>query len=61
MSGASERELLRTELRDRSIKVGQPYHGVSTSSPIAKVQWHLWGDSGSTLLVMTVDGKLRYV
>ena len=31
------------------------------SAPIAKIDWHPWGDAGSTLMVMTVDGKLRYV
>ncbi|KZV77417.1 hypothetical protein PENSPDRAFT_672792 [Peniophora sp. CONT] len=51
--------LVSTNIDCKSIKVGQPYHGVSTSSPIAKIQWHPWGDSGSTLLVMTADGKLR--
>lgn len=38
--------------------MGQYYH-TSAMSPIAKIDWHPWGDSGSTLLVMTVDGKLR--
>ena len=28
-------------------------------SPVAKIDWHPWGENGSTLLVMTVDGKLR--
>ena len=28
-------------------------------SPIAKIDWHPWGDAGSTLLIMTLDGKLR--
>ncbi|VDB86566.1 unnamed protein product [Peniophora sp. CBMAI 1063] len=51
--------LVPTNIDCKSIKVGQPYHGVATSSPVAKLQWHPWGDSGSTLLVMTVDGKLR--
>jgi len=30
------------------------------SPPIAKIDWHPWGEAGSTLLVMTSDGKLRY-
>ncbi|TFK55814.1 hypothetical protein OE88DRAFT_1804607 [Heliocybe sulcata] len=43
----------------KSIQVGQFYHASATSIPIAKVEWHPWGEGGSTLLVMTVDGKLR--
>jgi nucleoporin NUP82 len=43
----------------RSISVGQYYHGFK-EAPIAKIDWHPWGDGGTTLLVMTVDGKLRY-
>ncbi|KAI9000883.1 hypothetical protein BD414DRAFT_473007 [Trametes punicea] len=43
----------------KSIQIGQYYHASDTSAPIAKVDWHPWGQGGSTLLVMTVDGKLR--
>ncbi|KAI6047305.1 hypothetical protein EDC04DRAFT_2622716 [Pisolithus marmoratus] len=43
----------------KSVQVGQFYHASSTSVPIAKIEWHPWGDAGSTLMVMTVDGKLR--
>ncbi|KAH9045181.1 hypothetical protein EDB85DRAFT_2165813 [Lactarius pseudohatsudake] len=43
----------------KSIQVGQYFHGSSSSPPIAKIQWHPWGEAGSTLMVMTVDGKLR--
>ncbi|KZT20799.1 hypothetical protein NEOLEDRAFT_1140344 [Neolentinus lepideus HHB14362 ss-1] len=43
----------------KSIQVGQFYHASATSIPIAKIEWHPWGEGGSTLLVMTVDGKLR--
>jgi len=43
----------------RSIQVGQYFHASSASAPIAKVEWHPWGEAGSTLMVMTVDGKLR--
>lgn len=41
--------------------MGQYYHALDGSAPIAKVDWHPWGEAGSTLLVMTADGKLRYV
>lgn len=44
----------------RSVQIGQFYHASSSSAPIAKIEWHPWGEAGSTLLVMTVDGKLRY-
>ncbi|KAF8165176.1 hypothetical protein B0H34DRAFT_648691 [Crassisporium funariophilum] len=43
----------------KSIQVGQFYHAASSSAAIAKIDWHPWGEAGSTLLVMTVDGKLR--
>ena len=43
----------------RSLLVGQDYHGADSSAPVAKIQWHPWGDGGTTLIVMTVDGKLR--
>ncbi|KAH9965726.1 hypothetical protein BC827DRAFT_1179360 [Russula dissimulans] len=43
----------------KSIQVGQYFHASSASAPIAKVEWHPWGEAGSTLMVMTVDGKLR--
>lgn len=42
----------------RSLRIGTSYHSKSTSS-IAKADWHPWGAAGTTLLVMTVDGKLR--
>ena len=43
----------------RSIQVGQYFHASSASAPIAKIEWHPWGEAGSTLMVMTIDGKLR--
>ncbi|KAH9973089.1 hypothetical protein BGW80DRAFT_1437399 [Lactifluus volemus] len=43
----------------KSIQVGQYFHASSASAPIAKIEWHPWGDAGSTLMVMTEDGKLR--
>jgi nucleoporin NUP82 len=45
----------------RSVQVGQFYHASNAAAPIAKIEWHPWGEAGSTLMVMTVDGKLRYV
>ncbi|KAJ7591256.1 hypothetical protein C8J56DRAFT_1136358 [Mycena floridula] len=43
----------------KSFQVGQFYHATKSSPPIAKIEWHPWGVGGSTLMVMTVDGKLR--
>src|ERR1700677_4813246 len=45
----------------RSIQVGQFYHASDMSAAVAKIEWHPWGEAGSTLMVMTIDGKLRYV
>jgi nucleoporin NUP82 len=44
----------------RSVQVGQFYHASKTSAPIVRVEWHPWGEAGSTLLVMTIDGKMRF-
>jgi nucleoporin NUP82 len=41
------------------VQVGQFYHAAKNSAPIAKIEWHPWGEAASTLLVMTADGKLR--
>lgn len=43
----------------KALPVGPYYHAPRDSAPIAKVAWHPWGESGSTLLVMTADGKMR--
>ena len=43
----------------RCVQIGQFYHAANASAVIAKIDWHPWGEAGSTLLVMTVDGKLR--
>ncbi|KAJ7283796.1 hypothetical protein C8J57DRAFT_1171692 [Mycena rebaudengoi] len=43
----------------KSLQIGQFYHAATSSAPIAKIQWHPWGDAGSTLMVMTEDGRLR--
>ncbi|KAF7985224.1 hypothetical protein HWV62_7864 [Athelia sp. TMB] len=51
--------LVPTAIDCKSIQVGQFYHASDASAAIAKVEWHPWGEAGSTLMVMTVDGKLR--
>ncbi|GLB33650.1 putative nuclear pore component [Lyophyllum shimeji] len=43
----------------KSVQVGQFYHASNAAAPIAKIEWHPWGEAGSTLMVMTTDGKLR--
>ncbi|KAI0082558.1 hypothetical protein K474DRAFT_1655355 [Panus rudis PR-1116 ss-1] len=52
-------KLVPTMVDCKSIQVGQYIHAFKASAPIAKIDWHPWGDGGTTLLVMTVDGKLR--
>ncbi|RDB22839.1 Nucleoporin nup82 [Hypsizygus marmoreus] len=51
--------LVPDKLDCKSVQVGQFYHASTAAAPIAKIEWHPWGEAGSTLLVMTVDGKLR--
>lgn len=51
---------LVTETIDcKAVQVGQYYHASKSAAPIAKVEWHPWGEAGSTLMVMTIDGKMR--
>ncbi|KAI0952617.1 hypothetical protein AcV7_008361 [Taiwanofungus camphoratus] len=52
-------KLVPTTVDCKSIQIGQFYHAADTSVPIAKIDWHPWGEGGSTLMVMTIDGKLR--
>lgn len=51
--------LVPTSVDCKSIRIGQYIHGARDAPPIAKIDWHPWGDGGTTLMVMTVDGKLR--
>ncbi|KAG5643781.1 hypothetical protein DXG03_009660 [Asterophora parasitica] len=51
--------LVPDKLDCKSVQVGQFYHASNASAPIAKIEWHPWGEAGSTLMVMTTDGKLR--
>ncbi|KAI6034264.1 hypothetical protein BKA83DRAFT_4187528 [Pisolithus microcarpus] len=53
-------KLVSSTIDCKSVQVGQFYHASTTSVPVAKIEWHPWGEAGSTLMVMTVDGKLRY-
>ncbi|KAH8118607.1 hypothetical protein DFH11DRAFT_1568326 [Phellopilus nigrolimitatus] len=51
-------KMVTSRIDCKSLQIGQHYH-TSSMSPVAKIDWHPWGEAGSTLLVMTVDGKLR--
>ncbi|KAG6880302.1 hypothetical protein C0992_000079 [Termitomyces sp. T32_za158] len=51
--------LIPETLDCKSVQVGQFYHATNMAAPIAKIEWHPWGEAGSTLMVMTTDGKLR--
>ncbi|PBL02649.1 hypothetical protein ARMGADRAFT_1050264 [Armillaria gallica] len=51
--------LVPDQLDCKSVQVGQYHHASDTSPPITKIQWHPWGEAGTTLMVMTIDGKLR--
>ncbi|TDL29694.1 hypothetical protein BD410DRAFT_817721 [Rickenella mellea] len=52
-------KLVTSRVDCKSVQIGQYYHASSSSPPIAKIEWHPWGEAGSTLLVMTSDGKMR--
>ena len=52
-------DVLRNPRPDRSISVGQFYHSLPGSSPVAQVTFHEWGENGSSLLILTQDGILR--
>ncbi|KAG6832947.1 hypothetical protein H0H92_004831 [Tricholoma furcatifolium] len=51
--------LVASTIDCKSVQVGQFYHGSTTAAPVAKIEWHPWGDAGSTIMVMTTDGKMR--
>ncbi|TBU46590.1 hypothetical protein BD309DRAFT_1007925 [Dichomitus squalens] len=52
-------KLVTATVECKSFQVGQYHHAIETSAPVAKIDWHPWGQGGSTLLVLTTDGKLR--
>ena len=43
----------------RTVSVAPYYHSAHSDAAIAKVDWHPWGESGTSLLVLTEDGLLR--
>ncbi|KAI6164741.1 hypothetical protein EDD17DRAFT_1557731 [Pisolithus thermaeus] len=46
-------KLVSSTIECKSVQVGQFYHASTT------IEWHPWGEAGSILMVVTVDGKLR--
>ncbi|KAF8318139.1 hypothetical protein DL93DRAFT_2054844 [Clavulina sp. PMI_390] len=55
----SYHKLVNPRVDCKAIQVGQYYHATTGSSRIAKIDWHPWGDGGSSLLVLTSDTVLR--
>ncbi|KIY73757.1 hypothetical protein CYLTODRAFT_193304 [Cylindrobasidium torrendii FP15055 ss-10] len=51
--------LVPEKLDCKAVQIGQNTHATRSSPAVAKVDWHPWGDAGTTLLVLTVDGRIR--
>ncbi|CBQ67735.1 conserved hypothetical protein [Sporisorium reilianum SRZ2] len=47
------------EIVCRTVPVAPYYHSAHSDSAVAKVDWHPWGENGTSLLVLTEDGLLR--
>ncbi|TKY90562.1 hypothetical protein EX895_000560 [Sporisorium graminicola] len=47
------------EIVCRTIPVAPYYHSSHSDAAVSKVDWHPWGESGTSLLVLTEDGLLR--
>lgn len=43
----------------RAVPIAPYYHSAHSDAAVAKVDWHPWGESGTSLLVLTDDGLLR--
>ncbi|KAG8965932.1 hypothetical protein FRC03_012768 [Tulasnella sp. 419] len=52
-------KLVTTKVDCKCHQVGQYYHATEGAPRIVKVDWHPWGEGGSSLLVMTADGAFR--
>ncbi|KAF8592657.1 hypothetical protein K439DRAFT_1650279 [Ramaria rubella] len=52
-------KLVTSKVDCRTIQVGQFHHATNSAVPISKIEWHPWGKSACTLLVMTADGIFR--
>ncbi|SPO19996.1 uncharacterized protein UTRI_00387_B [Ustilago trichophora] len=47
------------EIVCRTVPVAPYYHSAHSDAAVSKVDWHPWGESGTSLLVLTEDGLLR--
>lgn len=47
------------EIVCRTVPVAPYYHSAHSNAAISKVDWHPWGENGTSLLVLTEDGILR--
>ncbi|KAJ1030336.1 hypothetical protein NDA16_001246 [Ustilago loliicola] len=47
------------EIACRTVPVAPYYHSAHSDAAVSKVDWHPWGENGTSLLVLTDDGLLR--
>lgn len=47
------------EIVCRTVPIAPYYHSAHSETSVAKVDWHPWGENGTSLLVLTEDGLLR--
>ncbi|CDR99741.1 uncharacterized protein SPSC_02573 [Sporisorium scitamineum] len=47
------------EIVCRTVPVAPYYHSAYSDATVSKVDWHPWGEGGTSLLVLTEDGLLR--
>ncbi|KAJ9476840.1 Nuclear pore complex protein [Pseudozyma hubeiensis] len=47
------------EIVCRTVSVAPYHHSAHSDSAVVKVDWHPWGENGTSLLVLTDDGLLR--
>ncbi|GAC95565.1 nuclear pore complex protein [Pseudozyma hubeiensis SY62] len=47
------------EIACRTVSVAPYYHSAHSNSAVVKVDWHPWGENGTSLLVLTDDGLFR--
>lgn len=46
------------EVSCRSFPIDEYQHHPSSTIAITRVRWHVWGEGGNSLWVLTSDGKL---
>ncbi|SPC65387.1 uncharacterized protein UHOD_00514 [Ustilago sp. UG-2017b] len=47
------------EIACRTVPTAPYYHSAHSNAAVSKVDWHPWGENGTSLLVLTDDGLLR--